>query len=76
MKQLDAYTAVGLAEGFVEGTSTEQLEAWAYIARTGMYRSLQGFFGRTIQSMVDNGTMDWDGNIDWDRVDELTDMAY
>jgi hypothetical protein len=76
MAQLDAYTAVGLAEGFIEGNSTEQLEAWAYIARTGMYRSLQGFFGRTINRMVEAGIMDWEGNINWERVNELTDEVY
>ena len=39
------FDAVGIAEGFIESESKEQvLEAWAHIAATGMYKSLQGFF--------------------------------
>lgn len=66
----DAYSAVGVAEGFEEADSTdEQIEAWAYIAANGLYRQLQGFFGRQIKSMVDYGYLTWDGHINWEAVD-------
>jgi hypothetical protein len=54
-KKLDAYTATGLAEGFIEGTEEEQIEAWQYLVDTGLAWSLQGWFGRTASSMIDAG---------------------
>ncbi len=71
-KEMTPYLAVGIAEGFEESDSLETtLEAWAYIARTKMHISLQGFFGRQLQELVDDNIMDWDGNIDWSVVEEL-----
>lgn len=50
------YDAVGIVEGFVEAESEEQvLEAWQYIYDTGLYRSLQGWFGRTVQYLLEEG---------------------
>ncbi len=70
--EMTPYLAVGIAEGFEESDSLETtLEAWAYIARNGMHHTLQGSLGRQLQSLVDQGVMDWQGNIDWDMVDEL-----
>ena len=53
---MDQYTAVGLAEGFVEADSQEQIiEAWQYLVDTGLAWSLQGWFGRTAKAMIDQG---------------------
>ena len=66
------FEAVAIAEGFEESPSLERtLEAWSVIAKTGIWRGLQGFFGRTLAHLVDQGVMDWDGNIDWDAVSSL-----
>jgi hypothetical protein len=53
---MDNYTAVGLAEGFIEAGSEEQiLEAWQHLHDTGLAYQLQGFFGRTAQHLIDQG---------------------
>lgn len=53
---MDSYTAVGLAEGFVEAKNEEQIiEAWQYLIDTGQAWTLQGFFGRTAQALIDQG---------------------
>ena len=55
MTILSSYNAVGLAEGFVEGTEEEVLEAWQYLVDTGLAWSLQGWFGRTASDLIDAG---------------------
>ena len=53
MKKLDDYTATGLAEGFVEAESEEQIiEAWQYLHDTGLAYKLQGWFGRQAQDLI------------------------
>ena len=52
---MNNYEAVGLAEGFIEGTEKEQINAWQYLVDTGMAWTLQGFFGRTANSLIEQG---------------------
>jgi len=57
-KSLDDYNAVAYAEGFCEGegaTELEQLSAWQYIKDNELHRSLQGFFGRTVEDLTNRG---------------------
>ena len=50
------YKAISIAEGFEMATSDEQrIEAWQYIYDNRLYRHLQGFFGRTVQRMLEEG---------------------
>ena len=52
----DNYTAIGIAEGFVPAESEEQvIAAWQYLIDTGLCWSLQGWFGRTAQSLIEGG---------------------
>ena len=51
----DLYTMVGLAEGFVEGTEKEIIEAWQYLHTSGQAYKLQGWFGRTAQHLLNEG---------------------
>lgn len=46
---------VGLAEGFEEGTEEQIIEAWQYLHDTGLAYELQGWFGRTAQSLLEQG---------------------
>lgn len=53
---MDNYTAIGLAEGFIEPESEEQvIEAWQHLINTGLCWTLQGWFGRTAQSLIEQG---------------------
>jgi hypothetical protein len=53
---MNNYTATGLAEGFIEAESEEQvLEAWQHLVDTGLAWQLQGFFGRTAASLIEQG---------------------
>jgi len=55
---MDNYTATGLAEGFIEAESEEQIiEAWQYLHDTGIAYSLQGWFGRTAQQLIKEGVI-------------------
>jgi len=72
------YNAVGIAEGFVESPSTDdaniikdEIRAWSYIAGKELWRGLQGWFGRSIQNLVDNEIMNWKGEVNWNKVEEL-----
>lgn len=53
---MDTYTAVGLAEGFIEADSEEQIiKAWQYLHDTGHAYNLQGWFGRQARSLIEAG---------------------
>lgn len=53
---MDSYTAVGLAEGFIEAESEEQvIKAWQHLHDTGIAYRLQGWFGRTCQALIEEG---------------------
>ncbi len=57
-KKLTSYLATAYAEGFCEGegaSEKEQLCAWQYLIDTGQCWSLQGWFGRTAESLIEAG---------------------
>ena len=50
------YEATGLAEGFIQAESEEQvIDAWQHLHDTGLAYKLQGWFGRTAQSLLEAG---------------------
>jgi len=52
------YEAVSIAEGFCEGenaTREQQIEAWQHLIDTGLAWTLQGWFGRNAQSLIEQG---------------------
>lgn len=50
------YEAVGLAEGFIEAESEDQIiKAWQYLHDTRLAYKLQGWFGRTATSLIEEG---------------------
>lgn len=54
---MDSYTAVGLAEGFIEGSQEQIIEAWQYLVDSGLAWSLQGSFGRTANNLIARGVI-------------------
>jgi len=53
---MNNFDAVGIAEGFIEADSEEQvLEAWQYLHDTRLGYQLQGFFGRTLNQLINEG---------------------
>lgn len=55
---MNSYTATGIAEGFIEADSEEQvIEAWQTLVDTGLAWQLQGWFGRTAQQLINQGVI-------------------
>ena len=54
---MDNYTAVSICEGFCEDEASEekQIEAWQHLIDTGMCWTLQGYFGRQAQALIEAG---------------------
>ena len=52
---LDKTNAVMIAEGVIEANQEDTIEAWQYLIDTGLAFSLQGFFGRTANSLIEMG---------------------
>ena len=53
------YEAVGLAEGFISAESEERvIDAWQHLHDTGLAYKLQGWFGRTAQSLLEQGIIE------------------
>ena len=70
--KIDSYSACGCFEGFKPREDVlDNIRAASFIAGTGLWRSLQGHYGRTINRMVEEGIMTWEGIVNWDRVDEI-----
>jgi len=50
------YEATGIAEGWIDADSEDQvIEAWQHLHDTGLAYSLQGWFGRTARDLIEQG---------------------
>jgi hypothetical protein len=55
---MDSYKAVGIAEGFIECEDEDTIiEAWQYLHDTRIGYGLQGFFGRTLKQLLNEGVI-------------------
>ena len=57
---MDSYTACSIAGGFCEGegaSEKDQLTAWQFIWDKGLWRSLQGWYGRSVTSLIEQGVI-------------------
>lgn len=53
---MDTFTATMIAEGVEETDSKEQfIEAWQFLINNGVVWTLQGWFGRQAQFLIDEG---------------------
>ena len=53
-----SYQATAYAEGFEEAPNEEAIiEAWQYLHDTRLAYQLQGWFGRTAITLLENGTI-------------------
>jgi len=53
---LDDYTAVGIAEGFIEcDDQTKIIEAWQHLHDTGLAYHIQAWSGRTATNLLTEG---------------------
>lgn len=53
---MNLFTAVSLVEGDCEAESEEAvLQAWQYLHDSGAAYQLQGWYGRTIQALIERG---------------------
>ena len=53
---MNDFKATGLAEGFIEAESEEQvIKAWQHLHDTRLAYNLQGWFGRTARELIKNG---------------------
>lgn len=53
---INSFNAVGIAEGFIQAESEEQvIEAWQYLIDSGLAWKLQGWFGRTANQLIEEG---------------------
>jgi hypothetical protein len=60
-KKMTSYLACACAEGFCEGEGASeemQLAAWQYISDTGLWHNLQGFYGRAVNSLLEQGQIE------------------
>ncbi len=55
MDNITDYQAVGLAEGFEEGTAEQVIQAWQHLHDTGLAYKLQGWFGRNCRALIEDG---------------------
>lgn len=68
---MDTFKAVMICEGEEDSTGSEFLEAWASLIKTGVVWQLQGWYGRGAKAFIEKGLIDLEGNIDWERYEEL-----
>ena len=58
--KMTPFLAVAIAEGFGPGegaSDTEKIEAWQFIVDNKMTAHLQGWFGRTAETLMRNGVI-------------------
>jgi hypothetical protein len=52
----DDFTAVGIAEGFIECDSEDDMiKAWQHLVDNDLVWKLQGWFGRTANQLIQEG---------------------
>jgi hypothetical protein len=69
-RRFDVVDAIIALESGALGTA-ETIELFSQLIKTGVIHSLQGSYQRMAQQMIDDGVLSSDGEVDYDRLDEL-----
>jgi len=57
--EMDSFKAAMIAEGVQEPESEDQMfAAWQYLHDTGLAYSLQGWYGRSAQNLIEQGLIE------------------
>lgn len=61
------FEACGIIEGFTGAnpSAKQTVKAWAYLIKTGACWSLQGWYGRSAQHLIDGGYITKSGRVNW-----------
>ena len=73
-REWTAFDACATVEGFCGGedaTDEDRISALAYLVKTGVVWNLQGFYGRTAAAAIEAGLISPEGEVDWDRFNDL-----
>ena len=55
-EKMSPYLACAIVEGFDgEHTEDEIITAWQFISDTGLWKVLQGFYGRGVANLIEEG---------------------
>jgi len=58
MSSINKADAVGIAEGWIEvDTEEEVIQAWQELVNSGLAWQLQGWFGRTAKHLINEGVI-------------------
>lgn len=71
--EINTLNAIEIIEGAEDEFEYEDIvKAYAYIRSQGLDNSLQGFYKRNINNLIDNNIIDREGNIliDFDDIEE------
>ena len=66
--EITPYLACAYAEGFCEGdgaSAEDQVKAWSHLIGMGDCWKLQGWYGRRAASLIENGFISPEGEVDW-----------
>ena len=61
--RIEAYRAVGVADGFINGSQAEQLKAWTHLVESGRAWELEGWFTRRAIELLATDTIKVSGQL-------------
>jgi hypothetical protein len=72
---MNTQEAIRIIEEDQDATFQQELEAWAHMIATGLCWQLQGFYIRGANAFINEGIIDAEGTINWDKVNEADDES-